>query len=109
MIERLIALNAKARGLMVAAEQGVAPADAMVELALFGQGSGEQIASDQQGQAAGDVVAVVLVGLLHRLRHEDPRGHVDRGVEVGLLLDRGRDLARRPVAERMVVARGDSA
>ena len=35
----------------------------------------------------GDVVAVVLVRLLDRLRHHDPRGHVDGRVEVGVLGD----------------------
>ena len=34
-----------------------------------------------------DVVAVVLVGLLDRLRHDDAGRHVDRGLEVRVLLD----------------------
>ena len=38
-------------------------------------------------QRLGDVVAVVLVGLLDRLRHHDPGRHVDGRVEVGVLLD----------------------
>ena len=41
----------------------------------------------EQLQGLRDVVAVVLVGLLHRLGDDDPRGHVDRGVEVGVLVD----------------------
>ena len=41
----------------------------------------------EQLQRLRDVVAVVLVRLLHRLGYDDPRGHVDRRVEVGVLLD----------------------
>jgi len=41
----------------------------------------------EQLEGLGDVVAVVLVGLGHRLGHDDPRRHVDGRVEVGVLLD----------------------
>ena len=70
------------------------------------RGRGEQHPRLAQGdqlveelQRLRDVVAVVGVGLLDRLGHHDPRGHVDGGVEVGVLLDDpGQQLAVGDVA-----------
>ena len=47
----------------------------------------EALEGVEELQRLGDVVAVVLVGQLDRLGHDDARRHVDRGVEVGVLLD----------------------
>ena len=41
----------------------------------------------EQGQGLGDVVAVVVVGLGHRLRHHDARRHVHGHGDVGVLVE----------------------
>ena len=76
----------------------------VVERGRAGEDDARQVERHQlveELQRLGHVVAVVLVGLLHRLRHHDPRRHVHGGLEVGVLVA---DAAQqRPVGDVALV------